>query len=151
MHELKIENVSQLRSQMVRAWHLVNKGIQGGKLVVEIKRWNKSRDQEKKYHAMIRDIHQGAFRGNSFEGVKALIVAEFAAEMKEQGAQLTHPGETVYSYRLKEWITVRPSTRKFRKSEAIAFIEYLYWFGCELNVKWSEPALAIYSEYKEAA
>jgi len=30
-------------------------------------------------------------------------------------------------------------------------IEYMYHFGSERQVKWSEPSLKLYSEYKEAA
>jgi hypothetical protein len=30
-------------------------------------------------------------------------------------------------------------------------IEYMYAFGSERHVLWSEPSLQLYSEYKEAA
>lgn len=148
--EIIIQNEQVQRERMRYAWELVSKALQAGPVLVSLGRQSKSREQEKKYHAMIRDIHLSAFRGNSFEGVKALMVAEFAEEMKAHGQALTHPGETVYSHRLKEWVTVRPSTRKFRKAEASAFIEFLYALGCEQGVHWSEKSIEIYTEYKEA-
>lgn len=134
---ITLDSEENLRPRMVRVWELVSKGIKSGPVVVTLGRISKSREQEKRYHALIRDIHRCAFRGNTFEGVKALLVAEFAAEMQENGTPLTHPGESVYSHKLKEWITVRPSTRKFKKQEANDFIEFLHMLGSELGVRWS--------------
>lgn len=134
---ITLDSEESLRPRMVRVWELVSKGIKSGPVVVTLGRISKSREQEKRYHALIRDIHRCAFRGNTFEGVKALLVAEFAAEMQENGTPLTHPGESVYSHKLKEWITVRPSTRKFKKQEANDFIEFLHMLGSELGVRWS--------------
>ncbi|WP_027853834.1 recombination protein NinB [Marinobacterium litorale] len=149
--EIAIHNETQLRPGAARMWQLACEIVKSGKQCsIWVGEMSKSRSQEAKYHAMIKDIHRCAFRGNTFEGVKALMVAEFAEEMKQAGTPLTHPGETVYSHKLKEWVTVRPSTRRFRKAEAAAFIEFLYALGTELNVIWGEPALAAYAEYREA-
>ena len=138
--QIIIDSTQTMRERMLRVWDLVMKAIEGGPVVVTLGRINKSREQEKRYHALIRDIHRCAFRGNTFEGVKALMVAEFANEMQENGTPLTHPGESVYSHKLKEWITVRPSTRKFKKQEANDFIEFLHMLGSDLGVKWSTSA-----------
>lgn len=150
MREIIIDSTDTMRERMVRVWDLVSKAIEGGPVVVTLGRVNKSRDQEKRYHALIHDIHRSAFRGNSFEGVKALMVAEFANEMKESGTALTHPGESVYSHKLKEWVTVRPSTRKFKKSEANDFIEFLHAIGSELGVRWSASSEEAYQCSKAA-
>ena len=82
---------------------------------------------------------------------KALLVEQFAFDKAEMGEPLVHSGETIVSLDGKRIITVRPSTRQFKVSEAAEFIEYLYAKGSEYAVKWSERALAVYSNYKEAA
>jgi hypothetical protein len=66
------------------------------------------------------------------------------------GEPLSHPGQLITSMDGQRTITVRPSTTKFRKAEASEFIEFLYQQGSEMGVNWSEPALAIYAEYREA-
>ncbi len=148
--EIIIQNMEVRKERMTHAWYLIGKALKAGTVVVTLGRSSsKSREQERKYHAMIREIHRGAFRGNTFEGVKALMVAEFADELKSQGKELTHPGETIYSHKLKAWVTVRPSTKKFRKAEAAAFIEFLYALGCELGVQWSEKATEIADVYRQ--
>lgn len=100
---------------------------------------------------MIGDIHRQCFRGYSSDGVKAVLVNQFALEMEEQGTPLSNPGERVWDWKMKEPVYVRPTTTKFKKSECAAFIEFLYATGTELGVTWSEKALAAYSEYQQAA
>ncbi len=41
-------------------------------------------------------------------------------------------------------------TSGYSKEEFSELIEYMYWFGTERGVKWSEKALEIYQEYREA-
>lgn len=147
---ITIKTEDQQRPVMLRVWQLVTEMIQSGPVTVGITRPSRSAEQNRKFHAMIRDIHRSAFRGNTFEGVKALMVAEFAEEMRQMGTPLKYQDQVIYSHRLKEWITVRPSTSGFKKDEAAAFVEFLYMMGEELGVKWSEPALAVYAEYREA-
>jgi len=115
-----------------------------------LRRPGKSREQEEKYHAMIHDIRNQCFRGYSFDGVKAVLVNQFALEMEEAGTPLAHPGEKVWDWKSQEAVYVRPTTTKFRKAEAAQFVEFLYSTGVELGVQWSEPALAVYEEYREA-
>lgn len=150
MIEIRIDDASVARQRMAFAWRHVCKSIAGGAVSVSIQRPSKSREQEKKFHAMIKDIHQQCFRGYSFDGVKAVLVNQFALEREEQGEPLAHPGERVWDWRTKEPVYVRPSTAKFRKAEAADFIEFLYATGSEFDVQWSEKALAIYDEMREA-
>lgn len=111
---------------------------------------SKSRDQEAKYHAMIEDIRQQCFRGYSREAFKAALVNQFALEMERQGEPLRHPGEQAWDWVNQVKVYVRPSTRDFRKKEAADFIEFLYSTGSEYDVQWSEKALAVYDEMREA-
>lgn len=145
-----INGTADARAKMAAAWQMVCKGLQAGGVEVLIRRPGRQLSQNAKFHAMIADIHHQCFRGYSFDGVKAVLVNQFAQEMDEQGKPLARPGERVWDWKTKEPVYVRPSTTDFRKSEAGDFIEFLYSTGVELGVIWSEPAMAIYDEYKEA-
>lgn len=150
--EIIIESRERLRDRMMLVWQLVNRGIEGGPVTVALGRASKSRDQERKYHAMIRDIaKQVTFFGRRRydpEVWKALLVDHFEQEKLAMGEPLTHPGQLITSMDGRRTITVRPSTTKFRKAEAAEFIEFLYQQGTEMGVQWSDPALAVYEEYR---
>lgn len=132
------------------AQQVIAKALEGGDVLLTLGRESKSQEQNRKFHAMINDIHQQCFRGYSFDGVKAVLVNQFALEMAEQGEPLANPGEKVWDWKSKEPVYVRPTTTKFRKKEAAAFIEFLHSVGTEYSVQWSERALAIYDEMREA-
>lgn len=146
----RIDGLGDLRIKMKAVWDMVCKGIQAGAVEVVIRRPGRELSQNAKFHAMIGDIHFQAFRGYSADGVKAVLVNQFAIELEEAGTPLANPGEKVWDWKTKEPVYVRPTTTKFRKAEAAAFIEFLYAAGVELGVNWSEPALAVYEEYREA-
>jgi hypothetical protein len=42
-------------------------------------------------------------------------------------------------------------TSRMRKAEFSELIELIYAFGAERGVKWSEPAVSVYEQYREAA
>ncbi|WP_299231685.1 recombination protein NinB [uncultured Halomonas sp.] len=147
----RIEGLGDLRTKMEAVWAMVCRGIQAGAVEVVVRRPGRELGQNAKFHAMIADIHHQAFRGYSFDGVKAVLVNQFALEMEEQGTPLKNPGERVWDWKTKEPVYVRPTTTKFRKAEAGQFIEFLGATGAELGVEWSEPAQAVYDEYREAA
>lgn len=142
----KVESPDQVRFALAWAQQMIDKGLRAGPVQVSLSRPGKSRDQEAKYHAMIGDIHRQCFRGYSAEGVKAVLVNQFALEMEQAGEPLANPGEKVWDWKTKEPVYVRPSTKKFRKSEAAAFIEFLHSVGAEYGVQWSERALAVYDQ-----
>ncbi|WP_136678629.1 recombination protein NinB [Neptunomonas sp. XY-337] len=147
-----IRSESQLRPVMTRAWEIACAMVKAGKpCCVSITEESKTRTMEKKYHAMIGDIaKQVTFFGKkrySQDVWKALLVDQFEQEKLSMGEPLTHPGQLITSMDGRRTITVRPTTTKFRKSEAVDFVEFLYAQGCEMGVQWSEPALAVYEEY----
>ena len=151
---ITIRTGEQQRPLMLRVWQMVTEMIKGGPVVVTLTRESKTREMEKKYHCMINDISkQVTFFGTKTyapEIWKALLVDKFEQEKLGMGEPLTHPGQLITSMDGRRTITVRPSTTQFRKHEAAEFIEFLYAQGCEMKVNWSEPALAIYAENREA-
>lgn len=147
----RIASESQITGILHQVLGMVNAGIKGGPVVITLGRESKSAIQRSKYHAMITDIHQHQYRDKHFKVVKAFTVNWFDQEMKAMGTPLRHPGERAWDPVLQEWVSIRPSTEDFTKSEAAAFIEFLYATGCGYGVTWSEPALAVYAEYARAA
>lgn len=146
----RIDGTGSLRERMVAVYQMVGKGLRAGPVEVVLRRPGRSLSANAKQHAMIADIHHQAFRGYSFDGVKAVLVNQFALEMDEAGTPLRNPGERVWDWKTREPVYVRPTTTKFRKAEAGAFIEFLGSTGAELGIQWSEKALAVYEEYREA-
>lgn len=146
----RLESLEQIPGFLNRAEGFIARALESGAVLITFSREGKSAQQESKYHAMINDIHRQCFRGYSFDGVKAVLVNQFALEMAEMGEPLANPGEKVYDWKSHEPVYVRPSTTKFRKGEAMAFIEFLYATGAEYSVQWSDKSLAIYDEMMEA-
>ena len=108
---------------------------------------NKSREQEAKYHAMFADIaKQCTFMGErwSSEDWKRLLVDAFSRAMAQQGTPIRHGGRIVPALDGAGFVQLGIQTRKFLKAEASEFIEYLYAYGTENGVRWSEPHEAAY-------
>ncbi|MET4160501.1 hypothetical protein ABIE61_000315 [Marinobacterium sp. MBR-111] len=152
--QVVITSPDSLRDRMMRVWELVNQAVRaGGSVAVTIGKPNKSRDQERKYHAMIGDIaKQVTFYGtkrHSAEVWKALLVEMFERERQAMGEPLRKPGRLVPSLDGERMVSLRPSTRDFSVQEGRDFIEFLYAQGVEMGVDWSEPALRVYEQYRE--
>ena len=102
----------------------------------------KKRIQEEKYHAMIGDISkQCEFMGEKHdaEDWKRLTVDMFAAVMRDLGTPIHHDGRVMPSLDHKRVVQLGIQTKDFYVKEAADFIEYLYAFGSEKGVIWSEP------------
>jgi hypothetical protein len=115
----------------------------------------KSRDQEEKYHAMIGDIAKHCvFMGEklSAEDWKRLLVDAFVRVMREMakadGKPDPFPGQGRVMPNLDGtgFVQLGVQTRRFSKSIARDFIEYLYAYGCDNLVPWSEPAMEAYQQ-----
>lgn len=158
--QIVIHDVDQFFPVMQRVIKLVEQGIKAGAVVVTLSRPNKSREQEKKYHAMIEDIRAQASAADpegevrplarlKAEHVKAALVDAFAAEMERMGTPLKNPPRQTWNWLDRRFVSVRPSTREFSKVEAAAFIEWLYALGSDMGVVWSPIVTQIYNEYRE--
>jgi len=107
----------------------------------------KSRDQEQKYHAMIGDIaRQFEHCGKkwSAEDMKRLLVDQFRRDMFKDPdiAQLWQSMDQVEmapSLDGSGVVVFGVQTRRFPVKLAAIFIEWLYAFGSELNIQWSQP------------
>lgn len=110
--------------------------------MVQISEPQKKRVQEERYHAMIGDIaKQCEFMGGKLdsEDWKRLLVDMFAKVMRELGTPLHHDGRVIPSLDFERVVQLGIQTREFRVAEASNFIEFLFAFGAERDVRWSEP------------
>lgn len=108
----------------------------------------KSREQEKLYHAQIRDIarhYVHAGRKWDAEDMKRLLVDAFRRETKDDPV-LRDYWAMFGDMRLAPaigsdgFVALGYPTRRFPKPLASAFIEWLYAFGVEVGVVWSRDA-----------
>jgi hypothetical protein len=109
--------------------------------IVTIQEPKKSRYQEEKYHAMIGDIAKCVpFMGKLIhqDDMKRLLVDAFAKVMRDSGTPLHHDGRVVPSLDGERVVQLGIQTKYFRVSEASQFVEYLYSFGNEHGVVWSD-------------
>jgi len=103
----------------------------------------KSRDQEAKYHAMLKDIaEQTQYLGRSWdlESMKRILLNEFEEEMRKAGTPLAQSGQMIPTEDGARIIQLGVQSRQFRVAEAAQFIEFLYAWGSDRSVVWSEEA-----------
>lgn len=120
----------------------------------------KSDIQREKFHAMIGDIKKTGvivipgrrivMNDYDNEQCKALLVMWFTNEVEGTDIVIPNPPRHFLCPITGENITIRPSTTKWGKKLTCAFVEWLYATGAMAGVKWSEPALKAYAEYREA-
>ncbi len=146
-----IKDTTAQRSVMADCWDFVSKAIQGGSLDVTVAQASKTRAQEKMYHRMMGDISkQVDFDGVKYDTTtwKAQLIDQFQQEKLLLGEPLSKPGRTVMSLDKQRVVQIRPSSTDFRKKEASDFIEYLFSFGAEANIEWTDPETqAQYADY----
>jgi hypothetical protein len=152
MRAFTIQDHSGIQERMRAVFETVKAALIGGPVEIIVQRPSKSREQERLYHALIGDISRTVeISGREYDAEvwKALLVDSFTQEMQIQGTPLYHPGRVVPSLDGMRAITVRASTRRFRKQEAADFIEYLYSFGAEHGAAFSDPTMRYYEEISE--
>lgn len=106
----------------------------------------KSRDQEQKYHAMIGDIarqfqHCGKYW--SADDMKRLLIDQFKRDtINETGIRDLWASMGIVDMAPaldgSGVVVLGVQSRKFPLRLAVIFIEWLYAFGTELNIKWGD-------------
>jgi len=145
-----INNDAEL-SKMFECIDKVKKALPGGPVVVTLGRKAKTRAQEEKYHAMIRDISKTVDIGALLvdeEVWKAKLVNEFEQELKRNGDKLPKPSRWTLSFDGTQAISIRASTKDFPSEYASMFITFLYAWGTEHGARFSDESLRYYDEMK---
>lgn len=128
------------RQAMQAVWNKVCTGIKAGAVVVTLARETRTPDQNSKLWPMLRDISQQCeWYGAKYsdEDWKDLFTVALKGQRTAPGLE---GGIVAFGVR----------TRRLSKRNFADLIEYMYAFGSERNVKWSEPALKVYEQYREA-
>lgn len=110
--------------------------LAGRRMVLELRPASKTRDQEEKYHAMVGDIaKQAQHLGATWapEDWKRLLVDKFARETNR-----TH-GKVIPNLDKTGVVEVGVQTRKFSRADGSDFIEWLYAWGADNGIEWTEP------------
>ena len=154
----RADNKEHLNKMWPRISRDINKcDSEGKKFELVIRLQSKSRDQERKYHAMIKDIagagriSYGAviidftqYSADRLMVAKALLITWYEHDLKSQGEGLSKPSAWVIDPITAAPITVRASSKEFTVKEASGFIEFLYSVGAENKIAWSDPETRAY-------
>jgi hypothetical protein len=101
----------------------------------------RSNDQNSKMHAMISDIaKQAKFMNQKMDADdwKRLLIDAFAKVMRDAGTPLHHDGRVVPSLDGQRVVQLGIQSSAFYKAEASEFIEFLFSWGAENNIVWTE-------------
>jgi len=125
------------------SWVLDNatKGLQGDAVVITLGRETRSKDQNSKLWPMLTDISKQVEwyeMKHSPEVWKDLITGTLLKCLILPNLDGTG------------FVMCGLSTSKMSKADFCELIEYIYAFGAQKNVKWSEKSLEIYAGYREA-
>lgn len=120
----------------------------------------KTRDQEERYHAMLGDVaRQCKHLNENFEADdwKRLCVHQFRKDTLDDPT--ANPRLIAYwkrsGFRLvpsldgSGLVALGEQTRKFPKYVAAAFIEWLFAYGANSEVEWSDPTIVPIAAYED--
>lgn len=118
----------------------------------------KTREQEERYHAMLGDIARQCRHLNERfdpDSWKRLCVDLFRKESMSDPRLADywrrHGFRLVPSLDGSGLVVLGEQTRKFPKYVATAFIEWLFSFGAEKGVEWTDPTIVPLEAYREVA
>jgi hypothetical protein len=127
-----LEDQAQATSLMKHLWPKVKESLAvGNQLTLEIKPPSKSRDQERKYHAILRDIaEQSQHMGSVWDADdwKRLLVWQYCKE------KAIDSGKVVPSLDMTGVVQLGQQTRKFTKEQASEFVDFLTAWCAEHGV-----------------
>lgn len=139
--EYVIQHPGQLAPVMSEAMEMAGRGLQGGPVRVVLTRIEEKRtdSQNRLLWAILRDVsEQVVWYGKKLGSDDWKQV--FTAGLKRQRAVPGVDGG---------FVMLGSSTSRMSKRQFSDLVELIYAFGTEQGVQWSEPALALYEEYKE--
>ena len=152
MKVFKVSEDKYIRPILSLIGTTIRDALAGGAIEIILQRPSKTREQEKKYHAMIRDISKTVeVHGKKYalESWKAMLIIGFEKEMAAIDEPLKYPGRVEFSFLTNEWISIRPSSTRFSVDEGSKFIEYIYMTGAEYEAKFSDESKGYYDELEK--
>lgn len=137
-----VDGTASIKTTLDWVYSMLVKGLPGGAVGVDVYRYEEARTlpQNAKQFAMYTDISkQVCWHGEWLqpEDWKDILSSDWAKQRIVPGIG-------------GGFVALGVRTSKLKKREMAELIEVIYAFGAERNVKWSEPALACFAEYREA-
>ncbi|WP_106478138.1 recombination protein NinB [Phytohalomonas tamaricis] len=145
---LRIDRQVDIVPRLTQAEVLIGKGIQAGPVEVIVRRPNDKRtlDQNKKLWPMLSDVARQCTLIVDGESVKAP-----AEDWKEVFTNALRKHQRVAKGLDGGLVFLGARTSRMKKAEFAELIELIYAYGAEQNIRWSEPALKAYQDYREVA
>jgi len=145
----KPENLEQVVPTIVQ---FISGGVEKyGAVNVELTRVTRSIAQNALFHAQISEIaKQTKFNGSELtkDGAKEYLVLLYAFEMEHAQRPLAQAITYIPSSKSETgWMPVPPKTSKFTVDEGSEFIEWLFAYGAERNVRFNDQVTRQYEEY----
>lgn len=153
MKQFEVTRLSDLSAAINKLQTLAKLGFQNGceQAYLAISRESleqRSNEQNKKFHALIRDIANTAKVDKKYsqDVWKALLVDAFEQELKSQGEELPKPSKVALSFDGQRAVSIRPSTTSFNKAVGAKFIEFLYVFGVENGAEFGRDSVTYFEQ-----
>lgn len=138
--QFEIRDQNDLTVIMNRAWQAVQKGLQAGPVVMSLGRKKRSLDQNAKLWVLLAEVsRQVDWYGEKLSPEDWKHV--FTASLTKQKAVPGIDGG---------FVVLGQSTSRMNKHQFSELIEVIYAFGANQGMTWSEPALQVYEQYREA-
>lgn len=142
-------NVDQMMPNLVS---FIKKGVEKyGAVQVDLTRVNRSIAQNSLFHAQIAEIaKQTKFNGTELtaDGAKEYLVLLFAFELEQEQRPLSQGLQYIPSRKTEGgWMPVPPKTSRFKIEEGTEFIDWLFAYGAERNVRFNDDVARQYEAY----
>lgn len=139
-------NAQTMNQAFKACWEQAKANCLLGEWELAIRERKRSQEQNRKLWACLGDISRQCdlcINGQMVQAATEDWKAVFTAALKrEQRIATGVDGGLVF---------LGTRTSRMRKAEFSELIELIHAYGTQHNVKWSEQALAVYDEYREAA
>lgn len=139
----RVDSIGDLQSTLAMAARMASKGLEGGPVEFVLRRPSdkRSNDQNKRLWAVLSDVaKQVEWYGRYLP--KDAWKDIFSAALERQDVVPGLEGG---------FVMIGGRTSKMTKAKFAELLTLIDAFGIEHNVRWSDPSLAVFDEYKEAA
>ena len=141
-HQITIRIPEEIQGALQWAYGMITKGLSGGPVVLSLGREGRSQDQNSRLWATLTDVSQQViWHGEKLSPEDWKHV--FTAALEKQRIVPNIDGNG--------FVMCGMSTSKMSKAKFSDLLEIINAFGAEHGVKWSDPALEAFAEYREAA
>lgn len=137
----KIDDMAGAAAAMPWIQQNIINGLKSGPVVVTLGRETRSNEQNNLLWALLTDISNQVTwfdKKHSPEAWKDIITGSF------KGA------EFVPNINGDGFVLLGMRTSKMDKPTFSALVEYIFAFGADQSVAWSDPSLAVFEQYREA-